>query len=68
MNFPTVGTEKGNEFMIPVVPLTQILNSSIKHFAARGVFAEPSTTSTESFSFLQHKHTGQDSGVCFVSE
>lgn len=54
--------------MIPVVPLTQILSSSIKYFAALGVFAKPSTARTESFSSLQHKHTGQDSGVCFVSE
>lgn len=41
--------------MVPVVPLTQILSNSIEHSAALSVFAKPSTTSTESFSFSQHK-------------
>lgn len=44
-----MGTKEGNEFIIPVVPLTQILSSFIKHFATPRVFAKPSTTSTVIF-------------------
>jgi len=61
-----VGTKEGDEFIIPVVPLTQILSSFITHFAAPSVFAKLSTISTESFSLLKHKHTGQDSELIYI--